>query len=585
MLQQLVNGLILGSVYALLALGYTMVYGIIKLINFAHGDIYMMGAFIGYFLINSFQMNFFVALIVAMLATAILGVVIEFLAYRPLRHSTRIAVLITAIGVSFLLEYGMVYLVGANTRAFPQAIQTVRYDLGPISLTNVQLMILAISLILMILLQVIVQKTKMGKAMRAVSVDSDAAQLMGINVNRTISFTFALGSALAGAAGVLIALYYNSLEPLMGVTPGLKSFVAAVLGGIGIIPGAALGGFVIGLLETFATAFGMSDFRDAIVYGILLLILIVRPAGILLLAGYSLISVLVSVGVLNLFYVQILQQIGINIILAVGLNLIVGFSGQFSLGHAGFMAIGAYAAAIIGSKLPTYGAFFGAMLVGALLSGAVALLVGIPTLRLKGDYLAVATLGVSEIIRIFIINGGSLTNGAAGILGIPNFTTWQMVYFFVVITTIATLNFLRSPIGRSTLSVREDEIAAESVGVNTTKIKIIAFVFGAITASIAGSLQAGFIGSVVPKDYTFINSINVLIIVVFGGLGSITGAIVSAIVLGILNMLLQDVASVRMIIYALALVLVMIFRPGGLLGTWELSLSRFFKKSKKEEQN
>ncbi len=306
---------------------------------------------------------------------------------------------------------------------------------------------------------------------------------------------------------------------------------------------------------------------------------------LLLLAGYSLISVLVSVGVLNLFYVQILQQIGINIILAVGLNLIVGFSGQFSLGHAGFMAIGAYAAAIIGSKSPTYGAFFGAMLVGALLSGAVALLVGIPTLRLKGDYLAVATLGVSEIIRIFIINGGSLTNGAAGILGIPNFTTWQMVYFFVVITTIATLNFLRSPIGRSTLSVREDEIAAESVGVNATKIKIIAFVFGAITASIAGSLQAGFIGSVVPKDYTFINSINVLIIVVFGGLGSITGAIVSAIVLGILNMLLQDVASVRMIIYALALVLVMIFRPGGLLGTWELSLSRFFKKSKKEEQN
>ncbi|HHK7707436.1 TPA: branched-chain amino acid ABC transporter permease [Streptococcus pneumoniae] len=306
---------------------------------------------------------------------------------------------------------------------------------------------------------------------------------------------------------------------------------------------------------------------------------------LLLLADYSLISVLVSVGVLNLFYVQILQQIGINIILAVGLNLIVGFSGQFSLGHAGFMAIGAYAAAIIGSKSPTYGAFFGAMLVGALLSGAVALLVGIPTLRLKGDYLAVATLGVSEIIRIFIINGGSLTNGAAGILGIPNFTTWQMVYFFVVITTIATLNFLRSPIGRSTLSVREDEIAAESVGVNTTKIKIIAFVFGAITASIAGSLQAGFIGSVVPKDYTFINSINVLIIVVFGGLGSITGAIVSAIVLGILNMLLQDVASVRMIIYALALVLVMIFRPGGLLGTWELSLSRFFKKSKKEEQN
>ena len=301
---------------------------------------------------------------------------------------------------------------------------------------------------------------------------------------------------------------------------------------------------------------------------------------VLLLAGYGLITLLTSAGVLNDFYLQILQQIGINIILAVGLNLIVGFSGQFSLGHAGFMAIGAYAAAIIGSKSATYPAFFAAMVLGAGIAGTVALIVGIPTLRLKGDYLAIATLGVSEIIRILIINGGDLTNGAAGILGIPAFTNWQMVYLFVVITTILTINFLRSPIGRATLSVREDEIAAESVGVNTTKIKVVAFVFGAITASIAGSLQAGFIGSVVPKDYTFINSINVLIIVVFGGLGSMTGTIVAAILLGILNMVLQNVASIRMIIYSLALILVMIFRPGGLLGTWELNFSRFFKNDK-----
>ena len=299
---------------------------------------------------------------------------------------------------------------------------------------------------------------------------------------------------------------------------------------------------------------------------------------VLLLAGYGLITLLASAGVLNDFYLQILQQIGINIILAVGLNLIVGFSGQFSLGHAGFMAIGAYAAAIIGSKSATYPAFFAAMVLGALIAGAVALVVGIPTLRLKGDYLAIATLGVSEIIRILIINGGDLTNGAAGILGIPAFTNWQMVYFFVVITTILTINFLRSPIGRATLAVREDEIAAESVGINTTKVKVIAFVFGAITAAIAGSLQAGFIGSVVPKDYSFTNTINVLIIVVFGGLGSMSGTVVAAIVLGILNMVLQDFSSVRMIIYSLALILVMIFRPGGLLGTWEFSLKKLLSK-------
>ncbi|NLQ98604.1 branched-chain amino acid ABC transporter permease [Streptococcus mutans] len=281
MLQQLINGLILGSVYALLALGYTMVYGIIKLINFAHGDIYMMGAFIGYFLITKYHMNFFVALVLTMILTAILGVVIEFLAYRPLRNSTRIAALITAIGVSFFLEYSMVRLVGANKHAFPQTLATVKYNLGPVSVTNVQLIILGVSIFLMLALQFIVQKTKMGKAMRAVSVDSDAAQLMGINVNSTISFTFALGSALAGAGGVLIGLYYNSVDPLMGMVPGIKAFVAAVLGGIGIIPGAAVGGFMIGLLETFSVSIGLASYKDAVVYAVLIIILLVRPAGIL----------------------------------------------------------------------------------------------------------------------------------------------------------------------------------------------------------------------------------------------------------------------------------------------------------------
>lgn len=281
MLQQLVNGLILGSVYALLALGYTMVYGIIKLINFAHGDVYMMGAFVGYYLISRFHMNFFVALILTMVITAAIGVIIEFLAYRPLRHSTRIAALITAIGVSFFLQYGMVYLVGAEAHAFPQAMQTIKYDLGPISVTNIQLIILAVSIILMLTLNFIVKQTKMGKAMRAVSVDNDAAQLMGINVNSTISFTFALGSAMAGAAGVLIGLYYNTLNPLMGMAPGIKAFVAAVLGGIGIIPGAAVGGFIIGMLETLSTAIGLSSYKDLVVYAILIIILLVRPAGIL----------------------------------------------------------------------------------------------------------------------------------------------------------------------------------------------------------------------------------------------------------------------------------------------------------------
>jgi len=280
-LQQIVNGVFLGSIYALLALGYTMVYGIIKLINFAHGDIYMIGAFVGSFLLTGLHLPFFVSLVLAMGICALLGMLIEFLAYRPLRKSTRIAALITAIGVSFFLENVMIYLFGSQIRAFPQAIKVKQFTVGSIQISNVQLLILIVSLILMLLLQLIVKKSKMGKAMRAVSVDSDAARLMGIDVNRTISFTFALGSALAGAAGVLIGLYYNSMDPLMGVVPGLKAFVAAVFGGIGIIPGAALGGFAIGMIETLASASVLANFRDAIVYGVLILILLVRPAGIL----------------------------------------------------------------------------------------------------------------------------------------------------------------------------------------------------------------------------------------------------------------------------------------------------------------
>lgn len=281
MVQQLINGLSLGSIYALLALGYTMVYGIIKLINFAHGEIYMLGAFIGYYVTQTFGLGLVPTLLIAMVLCALIGVMIEFLAYRPLRKATRISALITAIGISFLIQSLMIYFIGPETRPFPQMIDNVTYGFGLFDVSRIQLIILGTSLTLMMLLQLIVQHTKMGKAMRAVSVDPDAAQLMGINVNHTISFTFAIGSALAAAGGVLIGLYYNSIDPMMGVVPGLKAFIAAVFGGIGIIPGAALGGFAIGIIETVVSALGFTAYRDAVVYAILILVLLIRPAGLL----------------------------------------------------------------------------------------------------------------------------------------------------------------------------------------------------------------------------------------------------------------------------------------------------------------
>ncbi|EPD06309.1 High-affinity branched-chain amino acid transport system permease protein livH, partial [Lacticaseibacillus paracasei subsp. paracasei CNCM I-2877] len=262
LMQQIINGLSLGSIYALLALGYTMVYGIIKLINFAHGDIYMLGAFWGYYAINYLHFSFVPALLSAMVMAALSGVLIEYLAYRPLRNSPRIAALITAIGVSFFLENGMSFLFGANARNFPQVITTKTYQILGVDVSNVQLLILFTSLVLMVMLQFIIKQTTMGKAMRAVAVDPEAAQLVGINPDHVISFTFALGSALAGAAGVMIGLYYNSIDPLMGMVPGIKAFVAAVVGGIGSVPGAAVGGFLIGLLETGVQAVGLSAYKD-----------------------------------------------------------------------------------------------------------------------------------------------------------------------------------------------------------------------------------------------------------------------------------------------------------------------------------
>lgn len=282
-IQQLINGVSLGSIYALIALGYTMVYGILSLINFAHGDIYMIGAFVGYALTTFLGLGFLPSLILAMIACSILGMIIEKIAYKPMRKSSKIAILITAISVSLFLQYIMVYFVGPETRTFPNVLESKQITLfdGNVILYSKNIYILAITVILMIALQYVVRKTKVGKAMRAVALDKDAAELMGINVNKIISYTFAMGSALAGAAGVLVGVYYNTINPLMGSGPGLKAFVAAVLGGIGLIPGAVFGGFFLGITETIVSAFGGSVYKDAVAFAILIIILLVKPTGLL----------------------------------------------------------------------------------------------------------------------------------------------------------------------------------------------------------------------------------------------------------------------------------------------------------------
>ncbi|HEX6188397.1 MAG TPA: branched-chain amino acid ABC transporter permease [Pyrinomonadaceae bacterium] len=290
--QQLINGLNIGAIYALIALGYTMVYGILRLINFAHGDIYMVGAFAGYFIALKLGLGpswggLLFVLVGSMVVAALVGMAMERLAYRPVRKYARMTSLITAIGMSLLLENLFVALFGGQGRGFPQLLTDTTFPLfGNAAISKSQILIFAVSIALMVILQWIIFKTKVGTAMRAVSFNLNSAKLMGINTDAIIMFTFALGSALAAAGGVLTAQYSPTIDPLMGITTGLKAFVAAVLGGIGNIPGAVLGGLLIGVAETMVVGYGsgigiQSTYRDAVAFAILILVLLIRPSGIL----------------------------------------------------------------------------------------------------------------------------------------------------------------------------------------------------------------------------------------------------------------------------------------------------------------
>lgn len=282
-LQYCINGISIGSIYAIIALGYTMVYGIAKMLNFAHGDIIMVGAYICYCVTNYLGMPPILGILASMAVCTLLGIVIEGLAYKPLRGTPSLAVLITAIGVSYFLQNAAQLIWGSNPKSFTSVVSTIKPFLlfGSLTITGEVLVTVVVSVVIMLALTWFTSSTRIGKSMRAVSEDRDAAQLMGINVNKTISITFAIGSALAAVTGVLMCSSIPVLQPTTGSMPGIRAFTAAVLGGIGSIPGAMLGGVLLGIIETFAKAFLSTQFSDAIVFGVLIIILLVKPAGLL----------------------------------------------------------------------------------------------------------------------------------------------------------------------------------------------------------------------------------------------------------------------------------------------------------------
>lgn len=280
-IEQIINGMRSGSIYALIALGYTMVYGIAKMINFAHGDIIMVGAYTLYVSIDKLKMPIWMAVLFTIAVCAVLGITIERIAYKPLRKAPSLAVLITAIGMSFLLQSVALLIFNANPITVKSIITLDAVNIGGVTITGTTMVTLIVTFICMVALTLFINKTKAGSAMRAVSEDKEAAQLMGINVNKTISTTFAIGSALAAVAGIMFVCQFQSIKPTLGALPGIKAFVAAVLGGIGSVPGAMLGGILLGIIESVSKAYISTELSDAIVFGVLVLVLLVKPSGLL----------------------------------------------------------------------------------------------------------------------------------------------------------------------------------------------------------------------------------------------------------------------------------------------------------------
>ena len=285
-LQQLVNGITLGGVYALIAVGYTMVYGVIQLINFAHGEIYMLGAFLAYSMVTFLGLPFFLAFALTIPVCAIIGIILDFIAYRPLRNAPRLAALITAIGMSIFLQNLALMIWGSQIKSYPRNILPKVFSkpaliFGEVSISWLQVFILSVTIFCMIFLHLVIHKTRIGAAMRAVSQDKTTAALMGIGVNRVISFTFAIGSAMGGLAGVLVGLYYNAIFPTMGYVAGVKAFAAAVLGGIGSVPGAILGGGVLGIAEVMGAGYISSEYRDGISYAVMIGVILFKPSGLI----------------------------------------------------------------------------------------------------------------------------------------------------------------------------------------------------------------------------------------------------------------------------------------------------------------
>ena len=597
-----VNGLVVGNIYALLAVGLALIFGVANLINFAHGSLYTVGAYVGWFCITQLRLPFYLTVPAVLIVSAVLGMAIERLALRPLHGTSRIAPLLATIGLSLVLDQTVQLLFTPNPRALPSPLPDWRWQIGGGSIGTLDLLILAVGLGAAGLLYAFLRFTKLGWAVRATAQDIDAAKQMGVDTNRVNLTVFAIASALGGLSGMMVGMYYNNIDPGMSFDATLKGVVAQIIGGMGNVPGAIAGALLLGLIESYGIALFGTSYRNLFAFVLLIAILVLRPNGLfasakdlppepmtgsfvargkpLRIPPPALAAVVALAAMLPLFASDYLLQTGTNALLygllALSLTLVAGTVGMVSLGHAGLLAIGAYASALLAIELHL------PVIVSIALAGLLTAIIGtalvFPAFRMRGHYVSIATLAIGQIVALVILNWNSLTRGPIGISGIPPLAlagipldeapeTYWFVLAVVVALALLQARILSSHLGRTWRALRDDDIAARSHGVDVNRYKAMAFAFGGFGAGIGGAVTAHLYSYINHETFNAQISVLALTIAILGGLGNITGALLGSVLLIGLPELFRGLAEYRMLIYGLVLLLLIRVRPQGLLGT------------------
>ena len=619
-LSQVVNGLVIGNVYALVAIGFSLIFGVTNLINFAQGSLLMVGAFLAFTAVQA-GLPLAAAVPLAVAGATALGMLIERVALRPLENAPWIAPLLSTLALTFIIDQAAEIIWTPEAHRFPTPLGGLSWAVGAAYVTGVDAAILALSLAIMAALYLFLTRSWHGRALRAMSQDLDAARQMGVPVDRLRQVAFGMGAALAAVAGVMIATYHGTVYPQMGVSFGLKGFTAALLGGLASIPGAVLGGLLLGVLEALTVGYVGEGFRDTVAFGLLLVILTVRPQGLLgdnrldalggsrgasgvmpstsimigqggqplaavrgldvpypwLAAGAASLAVMPLLG-LSPYLLQIAMTVLIYGLLSVGLTLLSGTAGIMFLGFAGFFGVGAYVAALAtkGWGLPAEEA----LLLAAIGTAAVAVLVGLVCTSLTGHVVGLATLAAGVLIWLVLLNGTPVTGGPNGLFGIPRprlllapgvpmgslaAQYWQAVALLAVMV-LAAGRLLASPIGRSWRAIREDRVAAHAAGLPVRRYLLTAFAIAGVCAGLAGAEFAFVQRFISPDSFRLDTSFLLVAMLVLGGLGNLTGALLAAAALMILPELLRGFADYRMILFGLLLYFTLRFRPQGVAG-------------------